>query len=90
MHCAAGINRSPAICVAYMMQRLRIPLLESVQRTWEARPVARVLRNEKFCRELVALAREERLLEAPAMISAPVLSTSRARGGHRDLADMYH
>ena len=89
MHCAAGINRSPAICVAYMMQRLRVPLLEATHRVWHARPGARVLRNEKFCRELVTLAREEGLLEPPAMTSAPVLSTTRGRVGHRDLADMY-
>ena len=72
-----------------MMQRLRVPLLEATRQVWQARPAARVLRNEKFCRELVTLAREEGLLESPAMISAPVLSTTRGRVAHRDLANMY-
>jgi len=80
VHCVAGINRSPAICVAYMVQRLRVPLLEATHRVWRARPATRVLRNEKFCRELVTLAREEGMLEPPAMISAPVMSTTRTRG----------
>ena len=78
VHCVGGINRSPAICIAYMMQRLRVPLLEATKRAWDARPGARVLTNERFCRELVSLGRAERLLEPPPMQSAPVLSAPRA------------
>ena len=61
-----------------MMQRLRVPLLEATKRAWDARPGARVLTNERFCRELVSLGRAERLLEPPPMQSAPVLSAPRA------------
>ena len=75
------------------MQRLRVPLLEATRRTSEARPTTRVLRNERYCRELVVLGRSERLLQAPAMASVPVALTAagggRSRAGHRDLADMY-
>lgn len=60
VHCEMGINRSGAICIAYVMTSENITLLEAVRRVKFDRPV--VLCNEGFQRQLIEFAREEDLL----------------------------
>ena len=86
IHCVKGVNRSPALCVAYMMKRLRKPLLNAVMEVWEQRPL--VLRNASFCRELAVFGRQENLLEAPSLQSAPVTSNFAGGRGRPTLEDL--
>jgi protein-tyrosine phosphatase len=73
-HCIAGINRSAALLVGYMVRVLRWPLLAAVTRTFERRPV--VLNNEGFIQQLVDLAAIEGLLAGhdPPRPAPPPLS----------------
>jgi hypothetical protein len=84
----AGWSNHHRVCHRrYMVQRLRVPLLEAVRRVWEARPT--ILRDEGFCRELVTLAKAEQLLDGDeaSLSTAPVaLATSRRP---RSLAELY-
>ena len=50
-----------ALCVAYMIKQMRWPLSVAIQHAFLARPM--ILSNEGFLLQLVALAREEGLLE---------------------------
>ena len=61
VHCELGINRSGAICVAYMMERERLPLLTAIKRIKNDRPT--VLVNEGFQQQLVDFARNQGLLK---------------------------
>jgi len=60
VHCALGINRSAAVCVAYMMVDRRLPLLDVTRVIKDRRRV--VLANRAFQRQLVGFARTRGLL----------------------------
>jgi len=60
VHCRMGKNRSAAIVAAYMIAAEKVPLLEAVQRVFNARPI--VLSNQTFQRDLVRLAEKEGML----------------------------
>jgi len=61
VHCLAGVNRSTVVCLAYLIQVQKWPLLRAVRHAWEKRPI--ILSNEGFQWQLVTLARENELLE---------------------------
>ena len=60
VHCEMGINRSGAICVAYMMVRENMTLLQALRLAKMERPV--ILINEGFRKQLVTFARDRDLL----------------------------
>ena len=60
VHCALGINRSAAVCVAYMMVDRRMPLLAATRLIKDRRRI--VLANKSFQRQLVGFARGRGLL----------------------------
>jgi hypothetical protein len=60
VHCAAGINRSGALAVAYVMHRERMPLLEAARHCAAQR--GPLLWNRGFREQLVQFARAEGLL----------------------------
>ena len=60
VHCALGINRSAAVCVAYMMLERRLPLLAVTRLIKDRRRI--VLANKAFQRQLVSFARARGLL----------------------------
>ena len=60
VHCARGINRSGAICVAYMMVDSQQDLIETVQYVKRCRGL--VLTNVGFRRQLIGFARKYGLL----------------------------
>ncbi|KAJ9465737.1 Dual specificity protein phosphatase 1 [Diplonema papillatum] len=60
VHCVAGINRSAAICAAYLMRRHRMKLIEAVRHVHEQRPI--ILSNQSFRDQLVCFAFKENLL----------------------------
>jgi len=60
VHCALGINRSAAVCVAYMMVERRLPLLAVTRIIKDRRRI--VLANKSFQRQLVGFARNRGLL----------------------------
>ena len=61
VHCALGINRSAAICVAYIMMHKTKPLLETATFIKQRRRV--MLSNAGFRRQLVRFARLKNLLD---------------------------
>eukprot|EP00933_Yihiella_yeosuensis_P013896 TRINITY_DN12665_c2_g1_i1.p1 TRINITY_DN12665_c2_g1~~TRINITY_DN12665_c2_g1_i1.p1 ORF type:complete len:195 (-),score=43.03 TRINITY_DN12665_c2_g1_i1:83-667(-) len=61
VHCYAGMNRSAALCVAYLMQRERLTLVDSVDLLLRKRGY--VLQNKGFVKQLVELGRSELLLQ---------------------------
>lgn len=60
VHCYAGMNRSAAICAAFLIRKLRMPISDAVRLIVERR--GKVLTNEAFILQLVILARNENLL----------------------------
>merc|ERR1712194_157066 len=56
VHCHAGVNRSTTLCVAYLMHRHRMPLLDIVRSVVRKRGM--VLSNAVFVEQLVRLARK--------------------------------
>jgi len=60
VHCALGINRSAAVCVAYIMVDRRLPLLAVTRLIKDRRRI--VLANKAFQRQLVGFARAHGLL----------------------------
>ncbi len=65
VHCFAGVNRSAAIAIAYLMLSQQRPLEQVVQQCFTSRPF--ILTNASFRAQLVALAlRRGLLLDAPA------------------------
>jgi hypothetical protein len=60
VHCAMGINRSGALCLAYLMIDQNMPLLEAIRRVKQKRGI--VLTNRGFQRQLVRFARHKGLL----------------------------
>ena len=60
--CEDGINRGPALVVAYLMLRERMTLLEAVTLTKAKRLDGPVLWNQKLQLELIEFAREKELL----------------------------
>mmetsp|Transcript_84145 Transcript_84145/g.149121 ORF Transcript_84145/g.149121 Transcript_84145/m.149121 type:complete len:189 (-) Transcript_84145:195-761(-) len=61
VHCYAGVNRSAAICAAYLIRTHRMHLTDAVKLLVEKR--GKVLQNIHFINQLVALARKEDLLQ---------------------------
>jgi hypothetical protein len=51
VHCYGGVNRSGAVCAAYLTSELSIPLYEAVERLRKVRGT--VLTNETFVKQLV-------------------------------------
>eukprot|EP00049_Salpingoeca_infusionum_P017778 m.354314 g.354314 ORF g.354314 m.354314 type:complete len:312 (+) comp16979_c0_seq1:99-1034(+) len=60
VHCAAGINRSATLCVAYFMVKTGSKLFDSVWHCVQARPT--ILKNHGFVFQLVLFAQEHGLL----------------------------
>ena len=60
VHCAMGINRSVAICIAYLMVYLNMPLLKATEYVKERRRLC--LSNEGFRAQLVQFAKGRNLL----------------------------
>ena len=60
VHCEMGINRSAAICVAYILVDEKLTLLEVIKRVKRQRRV--ILLNEGFQKRLVEFARDRNLL----------------------------
>ncbi len=61
VHCAMGINRSAATCVAYLMMHSNMTLLVAVKHVKRRRRV--VLSNAGFRRQLIRFARMKKLLD---------------------------
>ena len=61
VHCAAGVNRSAALCVAFLVRVQRWTLLRAVRHVHARRPI--VLTNASFRLQLVQLAAQEGLLD---------------------------
>lgn len=60
VHCEMGVNRSGAICAAYVMVEERITLFQTLRRMKIERPV--LLVNEGFQMQLIEFAKERGLL----------------------------
>jgi len=60
VHCAAGVNRSAAICIAYVMVDKKLSLFEAVRRIRAKRDV--LLTNTGFRKQLVSFARRRGFL----------------------------
>ncbi len=60
VHCAAGINRSATLCVAYYMVFGGVDLLAAVAHCFQKRPI--ILCNESFINQLVRFAMARDLL----------------------------
>ena len=61
IHCYAGVNRAATICIGYLVQSLRYPLLKAVRHVHALRPI--ILHNKTFREQLILLAHEEGLLQ---------------------------
>ena len=61
VHCALGINRSAAVCVAYLMADQKVTLLKAVQTVKNKRRLC--LTNKGFLIQLINYARRKRLLD---------------------------
>lgn len=60
IHCQAGVNRSAALAVAFVMVTTRMSLLQAVRHVFQQRPF--ILTNEFFHKELVEFAAQHNLL----------------------------
>lgn len=63
VHCALGVNRSGAICAAYIMLHNRMDLLQAARMLKEKR--GRILTNRGFQQRIVNFARIHGCLKAP-------------------------
>lgn len=63
VHCALGINRSGAVCLAYLMERCKLPILKATKHLKSKRRV--LLSNPGFQKLLVRFARRKGLLDMP-------------------------
>ena len=61
VHCVQGVNRSAAICVAYLMMERNMKLLQAIRLIKRKRNVA--LCNKGFLRQLLRFARQNNRLE---------------------------
>jgi len=50
VHCHAGVNRSAALVVAFLMKERGMHVLDAVRQVWAVRPI--VLQNDNFIRQL--------------------------------------
>jgi len=75
LHCFAGMNRSAALCAAYLMMKERMGLFRVVKLLSEKR--GWILSNDGFMHQLVRLARHEELLDTfeagPLFVASPRL-----------------
>ncbi|ELT88711.1 hypothetical protein CAPTEDRAFT_118704 [Capitella teleta] len=60
IHCAMGVNRSGAICVAYVMVDQKVTLIDAIRKVKGKRNA--VLCNKGFQRQLIGFARQKGLL----------------------------
>ena len=60
VHCEMGVNRSAALCIAYLMEHQDLTLIQAIREVKISRPV--ILLNEGFRRQLYNFAEERRLL----------------------------
>ena len=60
IHCEMGVNRSAALCIAYLMEHQDLTLIQAIREVKISRPV--ILLNESFRRQLYNFAEERRLL----------------------------
>ena len=77
VHCVAGINRSGLMAVALLMVSERLEVLDAVARAKRAR--GRILWNESFVLQLVALAEQEGLLGPRPQVSGRLGAPKAAR-----------
>ncbi len=62
VHCSAGISRSSAVVISYLMRKLCLPLSESLSRVRDKHPAAAP--NSGFIAQLMALEQELGLVKA--------------------------
>uniref|UniRef100_A0A672GVU9 Zgc:153044 n=1 Tax=Salarias fasciatus TaxID=181472 RepID=A0A672GVU9_SALFA len=74
VHCNAGVSRSAALCMAYLMKHGDATLLEAHGRVKACRPVARP--NRGFWRQLVQYERELRGRNSVHMVSSLNVNTT--------------
>ena len=60
VHCEMGVNRSAALCVAYLMEHRDLTLIQAIREVKIDRPV--ILTNTGFRKQLYQFADERRLL----------------------------
>ena len=77
VHCFAGVNRSAALVVAFVVTKLRWSLLRTLRHVHERRPI--VLTNHSFRLQLIRMAAREGLLidEEEAMAASTAQPTPR-------------
>ena len=68
VHCNMGVNRSGALCVAYIMDHKQITLLQTIRLVKFERPI--ILCNEGFQKQLIQFARNHQLLHRKSKIGA--------------------
>ncbi|CAE7369262.1 Dusp2 [Symbiodinium natans] len=71
LHCFAGMNRSAALCAAYLLVNDRMDLLAVVKLISERR--GWILSNDGFVQQLVQLAKTEKLLKPSARLQLDVV-----------------
>lgn len=71
LHCFAGMNRSAALCAAYLLARDRMDLFTVVRLISERR--GWILSNDGFVRQLVHLAKAEELLKPTERLQLDVV-----------------
>jgi len=81
VHCALGINRSAAVCLAYIMTDRRLPLLEATRMLKNKRRI--VLVNKAFQRQLIRFARNRNLLDRIDLPAQDIDSDVRAENKFR-------
>jgi len=62
VHCELGVNRSTALCIAYLVDTQRLTLLKALREVKYSRP--NILCNEGFRRQLIQFARDRDLLRS--------------------------
>ena len=77
VHCFAGVNRSAALVVAFVVTKLRWSLLRTLRHVHERRPI--VLTNLSFRLQLIRMAAREGLLLDEETVAASTAQLARSQ-----------